>query len=84
LLCQVIAQRLGLPATLGDPLARLSKDAKTNSNLDFRMPQPAWAIAVGLSAGVSEEKPAAEKPDKMNERIEQSAGIAAQRAVQSN
>ena len=50
-LCQAIAQRLGLPATLGDPLSRLLKDDKTVCTLDLRQPQPAWAIAVGLGIG---------------------------------
>lgn len=50
-LCQFLAQRLALPATLGDPLARLVKDDKTQCALDFRQPQPGWAIAVGLGVG---------------------------------
>src|SRR6185437_13726217 len=52
-LCQKIAQRLCVPATLGDPLARLIKDQATQTNLDVRQPQPGWAIAVGLSLGLS-------------------------------
>jgi len=52
-LCQKIAQRLCVPATLGDPLARLLKDQATQTNLDVRQPQPGWAIAVGLSLGLS-------------------------------
>ena len=50
-MCQQIAQRLALPSTLGDPLARLLKDQVTVSGLDVRQPQPGWAIAVGLAIG---------------------------------
>jgi type IV pilus assembly protein PilM len=52
-LCQAIAQRLGVPATLGDPLARLQKDGVAKSTVDLRQPQPGWAIAVGLGIGLS-------------------------------
>ena len=52
-MCQKIAQRLGLPATLGDPLARLTKDNVTQSSVDVRQPQPGWAIAVGLALGMA-------------------------------
>ncbi len=52
-LCQKIAQQLCLPATLGDPLARLAKDQAAQTNLDMRQPQPGWAIAVGLALGLS-------------------------------
>jgi len=52
-LCQAIAQRLGVPATLGDPLARLQKDAVAKTAVDLRLPQPGWAIAVGLGIGLS-------------------------------
>ncbi len=60
-LCQAIAQRLALPATLGDPLARLSKDGVAKTAVDLRQPQPGWAIAVGLAIGLvpqSQEKSA--------------------------
>ncbi len=57
--CQKIAQRLGVPATLGDPLARLTKDQVTQSSVDVRQPQPGWAIAVGLALGIG-PAPAAE------------------------
>ncbi len=49
--CQAIAQRLALPATLGDPLARLIKDGVAKTTVDLRQPQPGWAIAVGLAMG---------------------------------
>jgi Tfp pilus assembly PilM family ATPase len=52
-LCQAIAQRLGVPATLGDPLARLQKDGVAKTSVDLRQPQPGWAIAVGLGIGLS-------------------------------
>jgi type IV pilus assembly protein PilM len=52
-MCQRVAQGLGLPATLGDPLARLLKDGVTQTRVDLRQPQPGWAIAVGLGIGMS-------------------------------
>ncbi|MCL2648324.1 MAG: pilus assembly protein PilM [Phycisphaerales bacterium] len=52
-LCQSIAQRLGVPATLGDPLARLSKENVAQNTVDLRHPQPGWAIAVGLGIGLA-------------------------------
>ena len=51
--CQRIAQQLGLPSTLGDPLARLMKDQAGTTNVDLRQPQPGWAIVVGLALGLS-------------------------------
>jgi type IV pilus assembly protein PilM len=51
-MCQRIAQKLGLPSTLGDPLARLQKDTVAQTSVDLRQPQPGWAIAVGLSLGL--------------------------------
>jgi Tfp pilus assembly PilM family ATPase len=52
-LCQALARRLNLPAQIGDPLVRIkrSKEATDRLNLDWRQPQPAWAVAVGLSLG---------------------------------
>ena len=47
-----IAQRLGVPATLGDPLARLVKDEVAKTTVDLRQPQPGWAIAAGLGIGL--------------------------------
>lgn len=55
-LCQKIAQRIGLPATLGDPMARLLKDSHCHSKVEMRVPQPGWAIAVGLGLGVKGEQ----------------------------
>jgi type IV pilus assembly protein PilM len=54
-ICQTIAQRLALPATLGDPMARLLKDEQSKCGLDVRQPQPGWAVAVGLAIGVTGE-----------------------------
>jgi len=54
-LCQKIAQRLAMPATLGDPMARLTRDEKSRTELDLRTPQPGWAVAVGLGLGVTGE-----------------------------
>ena len=55
-ICQTIAKRLGLPATLGDPLARLLKDETSKCGIDMRQPQPGWAVAVGLALGIGGEK----------------------------
>ena len=52
-MCQRIAQQLGLPATLGDPLARLVKENADTGGVDARQPQPGWAIAVGLAIGLA-------------------------------
>lgn len=52
-LCQQIAKRLGIAAQLGDPMVRLGRTSKVplESGLDVAKPQPAWAVAVGLSIG---------------------------------
>jgi len=63
-LCQKIAQRLALPATLGDPLARLAKDNGQKCGVDLKSPQPGWAIAVGLAQGIRAE---AEQKTKVGE-----------------
>jgi type IV pilus assembly protein PilM len=54
-LCQAIAQRLNLPAQIGNPLVRIrrAEGAGVNAGLDWRQPQPAWAVAVGLSLGAT-------------------------------
>lgn len=58
-MCQQIAKRLGVAAQLGDPMVRLGRNAKISpeSGLDLTQPQPAWAIAVGLSIGQSPVEP---------------------------
>ena len=52
-LCQALAQRLNLPAQIGDPLVRINRveGAGLAIGLDRREPQPDWAVAVGLSLG---------------------------------
>jgi Tfp pilus assembly PilM family ATPase len=52
-LCQSIAQRLNLPAQVGDPLAgvRRAAPARQTFAADTRGPQPAWAVAIGLGLG---------------------------------
>lgn len=52
-LCQLLAQRLNLPAQIGDPLVRVKRveGAGLDIGLDRREPQPDWAVAVGLSLG---------------------------------
>jgi type IV pilus assembly protein PilM len=50
-LCQHIASALGLPAQTGDPLSRIDSSGGSLQGLDPSRPQPAWAVAVGLSLG---------------------------------
>jgi hypothetical protein len=52
-LCQGIAREMGLSAQLGDPLVRMAKttDIGIESGIDRKQPQPAWAVAIGLSMG---------------------------------
>lgn len=52
-LCQSIARRLNLPAQIGDPLLRIERGEGVGDGieLDTHVPQPNWAVAVGLSLG---------------------------------
>ena len=52
-LCQTLAQRLNLPAQIGDPLVRIRRapDPSGTGGLDPRQPHPDWAVAIGLSLG---------------------------------
>jgi len=52
-LCREIAEKLELPALLGDPMARLFKDEKTKCGVEHGQPQPGWAVAVGLGMGIA-------------------------------
>lgn len=48
-LAQHIARTLRLPAQVADPMASVSRTGKeTTSGVDFRLPQPGWAMALGL------------------------------------
>ena len=48
-LCQHIVKVLGVPAQMGDPIARLeAKQAPSTPNLSLGQPQPGWAVACGL------------------------------------
>jgi type IV pilus assembly protein PilM len=60
-LCHGIAREIGLPAQIGDPLVRIPRDQDggAESGIDRKFPQPAWAVAVGLSIGSSEGSAAA-------------------------
>ena len=42
-----------LAAQIGDPLVRMGRisDIGIESGIDRRQPQPAWAVAIGLSMG---------------------------------
>ena len=52
-MCQQIARELGLAAQIGDPMIRMAKftEVGVESGIDRRKPQPAWAVAIGLSMG---------------------------------
>lgn len=52
-LCQTIAREMMLSAQVGDPLVRMAKTTEIGieSGIDRRQPQPAWAVAIGLSMG---------------------------------
>jgi Tfp pilus assembly PilM family ATPase len=52
-LCQQLARELGLPAQLGDPLARIPRENRTgrHSDLDADQINSDWSIAFGLSLG---------------------------------
>jgi Tfp pilus assembly PilM family ATPase len=54
-LCQNIAREMMLSAQLGDPLVRMAKTTEVGieSGIDRKQPQPAWAVAIGLSMGAS-------------------------------
>lgn len=54
-LCRCIAERLNLPAQVGDPMAGIKRmDGRDwPAQMDTREPQPAWAVAVGLSLGAN-------------------------------
>jgi len=51
--CREIANQLGLSAQLGDPMCRMGdvKESAIETGIDRRAPQPAWAVAIGLSMG---------------------------------
>ena len=52
-ICQTIARELGIAAQIGDPMARMARTTTVGieSGIDRRQPQPAWAVAIGLSMG---------------------------------
>jgi len=52
-LCQTIAQEMGLAAQIGDPMVRMGRISEVGieSGIDRRQPQPGWSIAIGLSMG---------------------------------
>lgn len=52
-LCQAIARGLELAAQVGDPMVRMARVSTIGpeSGIDRRLPQPDWAVALGLSMG---------------------------------
>ncbi|MBV8780819.1 MAG: pilus assembly protein PilM [Phycisphaerae bacterium] len=57
-LCEGISRYLGITACTGDPLLRMGRisDVCVDSGIDRRQPQPAWAVAIGLSLGPEQTK----------------------------
>jgi type IV pilus assembly protein PilM len=74
-LCQQVAREMGLAAQIGDPLVRMGRisDIDIDSGIDRRQPQPAWAVAIGLSMGPKGGK-AAEPNPEMAEQMTTSRG----------
>jgi len=70
-LCQQIARGLDLSAQVGDPLARMGRisDIGPESGIDRRLPQPDWAVAIGLSMGPAGASLAAETTSKANVEV---------------
>jgi type IV pilus assembly protein PilM len=73
-LCQQIARDLSLAAQLGDPMCRMSKWCQLGieTGIDRRHPQPAWAVAIGLSMGPPAGDAlaaAAHEPRNVHERV---------------
>ncbi len=54
-LCESIAKRLNLPAQVGDPMGGIkwAQQGQCDPELDQQKPNPAWAVAIGLSLGAS-------------------------------
>jgi type IV pilus assembly protein PilM len=59
-ICQHIARQMQLAAQVGDPLVRMARisDIGLDTGIDRRQPQPAWAVAIGLSMGNHEQSKA--------------------------
>lgn len=49
--CQSIAERLNLPAQIGNPMAGVRRLDVRPNDVDPQQPQPSWAVAIGLSLG---------------------------------
>ena len=54
-LCRSIARALDVSAIIGDPLLRMGRFSEVGfeCGIDRREPQPAWAVAIGLSLGAA-------------------------------
>ncbi|HEX8915253.1 MAG TPA: hypothetical protein VF796_23070, partial [Humisphaera sp.] len=52
-LCVSIARAMDLAAQVGDPMVRLARTSEVGpeSGIDRRLPQPDWAVALGLTMG---------------------------------
>ena len=56
--CRTIAQKLGIPAQVGDPLARWGVDSIDTPSPDWSLQiRPGWAVAAGLAASDAERTP---------------------------
>ena len=54
-LCEAIAQRLQLPAEMGDPLTGIRRPEAEDlpEGIDLRQPHPSWAVVIGLGLGAA-------------------------------
>jgi len=54
-LCEAVAEKLQLPAQVGDPLVGIRRPGAENlpEGIDLRHPQPSWAVAIGLGLGAA-------------------------------
>jgi len=61
-LCQTLAQRLSMPARIGDPLANIAHRDQADGDPRSAESGPDWAVAVGLSLGALVTKANARQP----------------------
>jgi type IV pilus assembly protein PilM len=86
--CQYIAQAMGMPAQLGDPMARLSRAGTIGmeSSIDRRQPQPAWSVALGLTMGpakIAAQQPVADHPTEQQQHSDDATPAAAVQATEA-
>ncbi|CAN5478004.1 hypothetical protein BH10PLA1_BH10PLA1_19160 [soil metagenome] len=62
--CLRIAREMALTAQIGDPLIRMARASEIpiDTGIDRRLPQPAWAVAIGLSMGAPQQATSQDQP----------------------